>query len=375
MGELGEVARLFARLGATAFGGPAAHIALMHDEVVIRRRWLDDRRFLDMLGATNLIPGPSSTELAIHIGYERAGWAGLLAAGACFILPAVTIVLVLAWIYVSYGETPTAEAVLYGIEPVVVAIVLHAILRLGRTALTGPAVAVVAVASLLLYFVGISELVILVAAALSMMVIRNAARISSGGVALVVPIALMAAPAVDDVGLGRLFLLFMKFGAVVYGSGYVLFAFLHGDLVEATGWLTNEQLVDAVAVGQMTPGPLFATATFVGYVLAGIPGALLATAGIFVPSFVLVALLFPIVRWVRASAWARGFLDGATAGALALMAGVTWQLGRQAIVDPITSALALLAMATLLRTEVAPAWLVAAGAAVGLVAHGLGLPN
>jgi chromate transporter len=373
MGRLGEVARVFLWLGTTAFGGPAAHIALMRDEVVVRRRWLEERRFLDLLAASNLIPGPSSTELAIHIGHARAGWAGLLVAGACFIVPAVVIVLVLAWAYVRYGETPEAEAILYGIEPVVVAIVSYAIVRLGRTALDGPFLLITSVVCLALYAWGINELVILFGAAVLTMVVRNAGGISSAVAIVPFPLELLAVPAVGAVALDRLFVTFLKFGSVVYGSGYVLFAFLHGDLVERMGWLTTSQLVDAVAIGQMTPGPLFTTATFIGYVLGGTSGALVATAGIFIPSFVFVAITFPLVTRVHTSPWARAFLDGATAAALALMAGVTWQLGRDAIVDGATAVLAAASLAVLVWTRVAPVWLLGAGALLGGVLHATGI--
>lgn len=370
-GRLAEVARLFSRLGFTAFGGPAAHIAYMQDEVVVRRRWVGEQEFLDLVGASNLIPGPTSTELAIHLGRRRAGWPGLLVAGACFIVPAVLIVLALAWAYVEYGSTPEGEAVLLGVGPVVVAIVVHALWRLGRTAVKDVTLAVLGVAVLVLYLVGVNELLLLFGAGLLVMLARNA--IPSGGWrahALVPPwqgapwmLAVADEVAVTSV---RLFFTFLKVGALLYGSGYVLFAFLRADFVERLGWLTERQLLDAVAIGQLTPGPLFTTATFVGYVLLGMPGALIATLGIFLPSFVFVAATAGAISRLRRSRWLGAALDGVNVAAVALMAGVAWQLGREAVVDVPTALLAVVALAVLLRWKPNAVWLVAGGAIAGL---------
>jgi chromate transporter len=368
--RLRELAALFLRLGATAFGGPAAHIAMMHDEVVTRRKWVSEERFLDLLGATNLVPGPNSTEMAIHIGLLRAGWPGLLVAGTCFIVPAMLIVLALAWAYVRYGATTAGEALLYGIEPVVVAIVAQALLKLGATATRRSVLLIlVGAATFVLYLVGANELVLLAGAGAVVALIRAAGRARSSELRAVVPLLLVPLVAAADrtsVALWRLFLEFLKLGAVVYGSGYVLFAFLQGDLVDRLGWLTRQQLLDSLAVGQLTPGPVFTTATFIGYLLGGVPGGLVATLGIFLPGFVFVALLQPIVRLMRRSAWTGDLLDGVNVGAVGLMAGVTVQLARTAFVDVATVLFAVGAIAVLLRFKVNSGWVVLAGAVLGL---------
>ncbi|MCL4294448.1 MAG: chromate efflux transporter [Anaerolineae bacterium] len=368
--SLGEVIRLFLRLGFTAFGGPAAHIAMMHDEVVVRRRWLEEQHFLDLVGATNLIPGPNSTEMAIHIGYDRAGWRGLIAAGVCFILPATLIVGLLAWAYVAYGRTPQGEALLYGIKPVIIAIVLQALIRLGRTAIKELLFAGIGVAVLLLYLFGVNELLLLFGGGL-VLVVLQAIRQAPGWSGLFLPLIGVSGLArlveSTPVRLDQLFFIFLKIGAVLYGSGYVLLAFLRNDLVVRLGWLTDQQLLDALAIGQFTPGPVFTTATFIGYVLAGVPGAILATVGIFLPSFCFVALLNRIVPYLRRSIWTAVLLDGINVAALGLMAGVTWQLGQEAIVDGLTLLLAAVAMIVLFRFKLNSAWLVLAGGIVGLI--------
>lgn len=371
---LSEVIRLFLRLGFTAFGGPAAHIAMMHDEVVIRRRWMAEQHFLDLVGATNLIPGPNSTEMAIHIGYERAGWRGLVAAGLCFILPAVLIVLALAWAYVTYGNTPQGDALLYGIKPVMIAIVVQALYRLIPTALKGALLAAVGVGALGLYLLGVNELLILFGCALLVMAMQAIRRFPNAATALLplvtfksfLPQLTTTLAETSSVPLDRLFLIFLKVGALLYGSGYVLLAFLRNDLVVNYGWLTDQQLLDAIAVGQFTPGPVFTTATFVGYMLAGVPGAVVATIGIFLPSFCFVALLARLMPYLRKAAWTAAFLDGVNVAALGLMAGVTWQLGRAALIDPLTIGLAGIAAWLLFRFNVNSAWLVLAGGLIGL---------
>jgi chromate transporter len=366
--RLAEVAGLFLRLGATAFGGPAAHIAMMHDEVVTRRRWLDEQHFLDLFGATNLIPGPSSTEMAIHIGFVRARWRGLVVAGLCFMAPAIALVLVLAWAYVTYGHTPAAEIVLYGIEPVVIAIVVQALVSLGRIALTQVATATLASAVFVLYVLGLNELVLLFAGAALLVVVRQAHRLRTrlwGSIPLALPAAAQSATTAAGIELHRVFLLFLKFGAVVYGSGYVLLAFLRTDLVERLQWLTDEQLIDAIAIGQITPGPVFTTATFIGYLLGGVPAALLATLGIFLPSFVLVAAVNPLVPRLRSSPVTATLLDGVNAAALGLMAGVTLQLGRQSVVDVPTALMLAAAAFVLLRYKLNSMWVILAGAVAG----------
>jgi chromate transporter len=375
--RLRELFLLFARLGFTAFGGPAAHTAMMHDEVVTRRRWLGEQEFLDLVGATNLIPGPNSTELAIHIGRRRAGWTGLLVAGACFIVPATLIVLALAWAYVEYGSTAQGEALLYGIAPVVIAIVAQALWKLGRTAMKDVPLALVAVAVIVLYFVGVNEIALIFGTGMAVMVFRNA--VPDGGWRASAfapwlawgPSPLLAVAPDVAISHARLFFTFLKIGAVLYGSGYVLLAFLRADFVERLGWLTERQLLDAVAIGQFTPGPLFTTATFVGYLVLGVPGALLATLGIFLPSFALVAATGPLIPRIRRSRWLGAALDGVNVAALALMAGVTWQLGLEAVVDVPTAVLAVIAAAVLLRWNPNSAWLVMAGGVAGLVVQAL----
>jgi chromate transporter len=381
---LAEVAQVALKLGFTAFGGPAAHIAMLREEVVTRRKWLSDAYFLDLVGATNLIPGPNSTEMVIHVGYLRAGWRGLIVAGALFILPAAAMVLALAWAYVEYGSTPAGESLLYGIKPVVIAVVAQALWGLGRTAIKGPFLLAVGVAAAVLYLAGFNELAILFGGALLVLLVRAAQRAlpRPPGAAAVLPFAALPLPALllqvqvqvqvqtaaVPVSLSTLFLTFLKIGAVLYGSGYVLLAFLRNDFVERLGWLTDQQLIDAVAVGQFTPGPVFTTATFVGYLVAGVPGAVLSTIGIFLPSFFFVALLHPLVPRLRRYPWTAALLDGVNVAAIGLMAGVAWQLGRDAIVDPLTALLALAAAVLLIRFRVNSAWLVLGGGVIGIVA-------
>lgn len=368
--SLREVIRLFLRLGFTAFGGPAAHIAMMHDEVVTRRRWMEEQHFLDLVGATNLIPGPNSTEMAIHIGYERAGWRGLLAAGLCFIMPAVLIVLAIAWAYTEYGHTPQGNALMVGIKPVIMAIVVQALYRLVPTALKGPLLAAVGLGALAAYLLGVNELIILFGGALLVVAVQAVRHFPPGAAALLslagLPRWLLQATVESPISLDRIFLSFLKVGALLYGSGYVLLAFLRNDLVVNYGWLTDQQLLNAVAVGQFTPGPVFTTATFIGYVLAGVPGAMVATVGIFLPSFLFVALLARLMPYLRQSPWAAAFLDGVNVTALGLMAGVTWQLGRAALIDLPTILLAGIAAILLFRFKINSAWLVVAGGIVGL---------
>jgi len=371
-GSVAEVARLAIRLGFTAFGGPAAHISMLHDEVVVRRKWISEQRFLDLLGATNLIPGPNSTEMVIHTGFIRAGYWGLLAAGAGFILPAASIVLVLAWLYVHYGSTPTAEWLLYGIKPVIIAIILQALWGLGRKAVQSLWLGAVGVAVLGLYLAGLNELLLLFAGGLLTVVVRyGRVRIQGKGTMALLPwLGMISAGFLAQTvpfTLGRLFLVFLKVGAVLYGSGYVLLAFLRSDLVVNLGWLTDQQLLDAISIGQFTPGPVFTTATFIGYVLGGLPGAVVATIGIFLPSFIFVALISPVVPRLRQSALLAAVLDGVNVAALGLMAGVTWELGRSAIVDWLTLLLAVVAAVLLFRFKLNSAWLVLGGGLVAVV--------
>jgi chromate transporter len=370
-GSLSEVAALFLKLGFVAFGGPAAHIALMRDEVVTRRRWVSEQQFLDLLGASNLIPGPTSTELAIYLGYARAGWRGLVLAGTLFILPAALISLALAWAYVRYGSTPEAVWLLYGIKPVIIAVVVQAIWALARTAVKGWLLAAIGALVLGLYAVGINEIVLLLGAGMLVMAARHAGRLRQRPRALVL-VPVLGAPALSTAGAAAvdpvsLFFVFLKIGAVLYGSGYVLLAFLRNDFVVRLGWLTDQQLIDAVAVGQFTPGPVFTTATFIGYIVAGTGGAALSTLAIFLPSFVFVAIVYPLVPRLRGSAWMSAFLDGVNVAAIGLMLAVTWQLARSAVVDWPSAGLALVAAILLLRWRINSVWLIAGAGVIGIV--------
>jgi chromate transporter len=368
---LRELAALFTRLGSTAFGGPAAHIAMMEDEVVRRRGWMTREQFLDLLGATNLIPGPNSTEMAIHIGHARAGWAGLVVAGVCFISPAVLIVTAIAWAYVRFGTLPELAGALYGVKPVILAVVIQALWGLGKSAVKTRFLGAVGAAALLASLAGVNELIVLLAAGV---VVALQGRIGNrAGAASWFPLPLLgatstaatAAASVATVGLWPLFLFFLKVGSVLFGSGYVLLAFIRSDLVERLHWLTESQLLDAVAVGQVTPGPVFTTATFIGYVLGGVPAALVATVGIFLPAFVFVALSGWLIPRIRRSKIAGAVLDGVNVASLSLMAAVTLELGRTAIVDLPTALLGALGAAALLRYQPNSAWLVLGGAVVG----------
>ena len=375
-GSLSEVAALFLRLGFVAFGGPAALIALMRDEVVRRRRWVSEQQFLDLLGASNLIPGPTSTELAIYLGYARAGWRGLVLAGTLFILPAALISLALAWVYVRYGSTPEAVWLLYGIKPVIIAVVVQAIWALARTAVKGWLLAAIGALVLGLYAAGVNEIVLLLGAGVLVVAARNAGRLRQRPRALAL-VPMLGAPALSTAGAAAvdpvsLFFVFLKIGAVLYGSGYVLLAFLRNDFVVRLGWLTDQQLIDAVAVGQLTPGPVFTTATFIGYIVAGTSGAALSTLAIFLPSFVFVAIVYPMVPRLRGSAWMSAFLDGVNVAAIGLMLAVTWQLGRSAVVDWPSAALALAATILLLRWRINSVWLIAGGGVIGTIIRWLG---
>jgi chromate transporter len=379
-GEVREVAGVFLRLGTIAFGGPAAHTALMREELVRRRGWVTDERFVDLMGATNLIPGPNSTELAIHLGHDRARVRGLLVAGVCFIVPAALMVTGLAWGYVEYGGTPAVEGLLYGVVPAVLAIVAHALGALLRTVLwagkdRGQRIGLtfLAVSALAAYFLGVHELVVLfggaAVAGLARLVGRAAPWVRGHGL-LGLPVLVAGRTFADPTGdqLAQLFATMLKIGAVLYGSGYVLLAFLEGDFVDRLGWITHQQLVDAISIGQVTPGPVFTTATFVGYVVAGPLGAFVATVGIFLPSFVFVGLLTRLTDRLRSSPWTSAMLDGLNATALALMAGVSWRLAGTALVDPLTVLVFAVTLVLLWRTRLNSAWYVGGGALVGLLA-------
>lgn len=368
--RLAEVAWYYLRLGITAFGGPAAHIAMMHDETVVRRKWLTDQEFLDLLGATNLIPGPNSTEMAIHIGFRRAKWLGLLAGGVCFILPAMLIVLGLAWLYVRFGSLPQVGWLLYGVKPVVIAIILQALWSLARNALKSSFLGLVGASVLVAFLLGVNAVILLLASGLAAMLVANWRRRRGHLPAvMLLPVASAGALAAlsTPFSLPLLFLTFLKIGSVLYGSGYVLLAFLRADFVVHLGWLTDRQLLDAVAVGQITPGPLFTTATFIGYLLGGVPGALLATLGIFLPSFLLVAVSNPLVPRMRNSPWVASLLDGVNVASLGLMAAVSVQLGVASLTDPVALLIGLASLVLLTRSKVNSTWLIAGGALVGVL--------
>ena len=375
--RLVELALLFLRIGVTAFGGPAAHIAVMDREIVQRRKWLSKEEFVDLLGMTNLIPGPNSTELAIHIGHRRAGGLGLVVAGLAFILPAALIVGVLAAAYVQFGRLPNVAAAFYTIKPVMLAVVVQALVGLGRTTVKTWPLAGLAVVDLAASFLGFHELAVLgasgiVVAAAAWLRARRAPDLVRGVLPLwtgLLTTSVVTSTALPVATVGGLFFTFLKMGSVLFGSGYVLLAFLRADLVERLHWLSEQQLLDAVAVGQFTPGPVFTTATFVGYLIDGSRGALVSTLGIFLPAFVFVALSVPLVPRIRRSAVAAGFLDGVNVASLALMAVVSWQLGRAALVDGLTVALAGIAVIVLLATRVSTVWLILAAAALGPLAN------
>ena len=363
---LTALAAVFLRLGLTTFGGPAAHVALMRDEFVRRRGWLDDAAFIDLLGAANLIPGPTSTELAMHIGYRRAGRAGLVIAGLAFLLPAVAIVAMLAWLYVEQGHRPEVGAVLAGVAPVVVAVVGFAGWSIGRAVVRTRFAAALLVATVAAVLAGVPEIVVLLAAGVLALAVQVRGAVAAAWSAGLVPWGVAVSGSVVGITLPAIFVTFLKVGVVLFGSGYVLVALLRSELVDGLGWLTERQLLDAVAVGQATPGPLFSTATFVGYVLAGPAGALVATVGIFLPAFIAVALSIPLLERLRGSVPARAFLDGVNVAAVGLIAIVAVQFGVSAIRDGLSLATALVAFGSL-AGGIGTGRLLLVGAAIGLM--------
>ena len=372
--HLKEVALLFLKLGTFSFGGPAVYIALMHHETVRRRRWIDEQRFLDLVGATNLIPGPNAAEMAIHLGLIRAGWPGLITSGALFILPGMAATLLVAWAYVTYGSIPEVGWVLYGVKPVVIGIVIEALWKLGRKGIKGPTTAIVGVGIAALYILGVNELALLFGGAAVVLLVYAGRHYLKHGLAAFAPIPMLlqmplttAYTTIIPFSQTTLFLSFLKIGSVLFGSGYVLLAFLRSEFVVRLGWLTNQQVLDAVVAGQITPGPVFSSATFVGYLLGGWPSALLATLGIFLPSFLFVGLLSRILPFVRKSQWAATFLDGVNAASLGLMAGVTVQLGRTAIIDIFTIVLLLVTLFVMFRLKVNPIWLIIGSGLLGVL--------
>ena len=364
--SLHELALLFLRLGATAFGGPAAHIGLIQTEVVERRRWLSPSEFLDLLGAATLLPGPTSTELAMYVGHRLRGWRGLVAAGASFIAPAALLVFALAWTYQRAGTIPAFQSVLGGITPVVIAIIAQATLNLAQTALktwwsgaAGAGALALAIAGVNPYGILIGSAVLGVAAHGA----RGTTRHASAGA--FISAAPVVATAAGSVGLFAMAVVFVKIGLAVFGSGYVLLAFLRAEFVERLGWLTERQLLDAVAAGQLTPGPVFTTATFIGYLIAGAKGAMVATLSVFAPAFILVGISGAVIPRLRRAPLTASILDLVNVASLALMVAATVQLARGAIVDVPTAVTAAAALLVLLRYRINSAWLIGAGALIG----------
>jgi chromate transporter len=367
-----ELARLFLKLGVIAFGGPPAHIAMMEDEVVSRRGWLTREEFLDFLGATNLIPGPNSTEMAIHVGRIRAGWPGLLVAGASFILPSAVMVTALAWAYVRFGSLPQVAGLLYGVKPIVIALIVQAVFKLAKTAVKTTWIAVVGAFAALATALGADQLAVLAGGGLLTGLVywlrsgkrtsANALFLSGGGLTAIATPAGVGA----SFNLTALFLVFLKIGAILFGGGYVLVALIRSNLVAGLGWISERQLLDAIAMGQVTPGPLSTTATFIGYLLGGLPGAVIATVAIFLPAFFFVAISGPLVPRLRESPFAGAVLDGVNVAALALIAVVSWQLFRAAVVDWTTLVLAGVSFFLLFRYRVNSVWLMLGGAAIGV---------
>ncbi|NSW52056.1 MAG: chromate efflux transporter [Anaerolineae bacterium] len=364
-----EVFFVFLRIGLTAFGGPAAHIAIMQNEVVKRRKWIDDQEFMDLIGITNLVPGPNSSEMSMHLGLVRAGWAGFFAGGFGFLIPAFLLVLGFAWAYVQFGAAPQVGWLLYGIKPVVIAIILQALWNLGKKAIKNIWLGIIGILVAAAYFLGVNEIALLFGGAVVYLLLRWEKKAGASGLPMawfpLVGIPLVARPFT----LAGLFLSFFKIGSVLYGSGYVLLAFLQAEFVDRLGWLTQQQLLDAVAVGQFTPGPFFTTATFIGYVLGGFPGAVLATLGIFLPPFIIVALSHQILRRYKDHPIVRKLLDGVIAASLGLMAAVAWQLGVSSLIDFFSIGIAVVSLAIILRYKVNSAWLVLGGALLGLMRH------
>ncbi len=365
--KLSEIARLFLKLGIIGFGGPAAHIAMMQDEVVAKRKWIDEQHFLDMIGATNLIPGPNSTEMAIHIGYEKGGWKGLIIAGLCFILPAVLITGFFAWLYKQYGQLPEFQPFIYGIKPAVIAIILSAIFPLAKKSLKSIELAVLGFLVLAGSLLSINEIYLMFGAGLLMLLYTSIRNKKSVNLFSFLPMTLLQVTQTTLVTVTntKLFLIFLKIGAILYGSGYVLFAFLDTELV-ATGIITRMQLMDAIAVGQFTPGPVFSSVTFIGYQINGIAGAFISTLGIFLPSFVYVGLLIPIIKKMRNSTLFSAFLDAVNVASVAIILAICIIMGKETITDWRTILIAVTSIAfTFGFRKVNSAFVVIGGAALG----------
>jgi chromate transporter len=374
---LKDLAFVFLKLGSISFGGPAAHIAMMEDEVVKRRSWLSREEFLDLIGATNFIPGPNSTEMAIHIGHHLAGWKGLLTAGICFISPAVLLVTGFAWAYVHFGCLPDIENIFSGIKPVIIAVVLQALLRFGKSAIKTKSLLLIAIIAAIANLIGASEILVIFAAGILNLIFNNLKDFINRSKSLIFLLFttginsdsnfLISANNLVDFSLVRLFMFFLKVGSVLFGGGYVLLAFLKADLVDKFAWLTEAQLLDAISVGQFTPGPMFTTATFIGYMLAGILGAIIATLGIFIPAFFFVAISAPMIPKLRKSKSAGIILDGINVASLALMAVITFMLGKTVLMNMLGFGIFVLSLVLLTKIKVNSVWLIIIGGFLGKV--------
>ena len=363
--RLKEVAKLFFRLGLTAFGGPAAHIAMMQDEVVTKRKWLTEQHFLDLMGATNLIPGPNSTEMAIHIGQERAGWKGLIVAGLCFILPAVVITGIFAWLYKQYGQVPQVQPFIYGIKPAIIAIILAAVYPLAKKSIKTFQLAVIGISVLVLSLLHFNEIYLMFGAGILALILTSFRTNKNLNSFLALSFLQIPGTAFISISNLRLFFIFLKIGAILYGSGYVLFAFLDTELVSA-GLLSRQQLIDAIAVGQFTPGPVFSSVTFIGYQINGLTGAILATIGIFLPSFVFVALLNPLVLKMRHSQLFSVFLDAVNVASVAIILSVCFSMGKDSLTDWRSIFIGILSMIlTFGYKKINTAWIVLGGSLLG----------
>ncbi|MDR9405039.1 MAG: chromate efflux transporter [Halothece sp. Uz-M2-17] len=375
-----EIAKVFLKLGVIGFGGPAAHIAMMEEEVVTRREWIARSRFLDLIGATNLIPGPNSTEMAIHLGYIYGSVLGLILAGVCFLIPAVLITGIFAWIYVAFGDLPQIAPLFYGIKPAVLAVILGALWKLGNKALKQGyryQLSLIGFGVAILLLLGINEVIaLLIGGFVGMLLLQKVlpkettegliATLSFGTILK----AVAATTAKTVPPLWKLGLFFLKVGSILFGSGYVLIAFIEGELVNQNAWLTQQQLLDAIAIGQFTPGPVLSTATFIGYVIAGIPGAIVATLGIFFPSFIFVLILNPILPKLRNSKWTGAFLDAVNVSAVGLMVVVTLQLADSLFLQPldyVAMLIFIIGAIALFRFKLSPLWLVLGGAVLGVM--------
>ena len=373
--SLKEIAKAFFKLGATAFGGPAAHIAMMEEDLVRRKKWITQEEFLDLISATNLIPGPNSTEMAIHIGHKKAGFKGLIVAGTAFIIPAFVIVWAIAWFYVKFGTLPAFQLVFLAIQPVILAVIAQAIFSLSKNAIKDKLFALLAVLALGLYLTGLNELLILFLIALINLFFRN--RIQNKFFTILTWLTLSVytlhskaheiMPSKAEFSIEKLFLVFVKIGSVLFGSGYVLIAFLQSEFVDKLGWINQQQLLDAVAVGQFTPGPVFTTATFIGFLIAGHEGAVLSTIGIFAPAFFFVAVTAPFLPRLRKSKFTAPILDGLNVASLSLMAGAGLVLGKNSIFSGYGLIAFTISLLCLIRFKINSAWLILAAGVYGYI--------